>query len=80
MKKALISPIEPRLDNEGNSGYRVTFVSDDEFEVAHPLFWVECPDDCVQDQWVYVNNTLVKLQTEETVVEESEDGGEVVIL
>jgi hypothetical protein len=70
MRKALISPIEPRLDNDGNSGYRVAFVGDEEFEVASPLFWVECPDDCVQDFWVYVNNVLVKLVSDPQDVED----------
>ena len=23
------------------------------FEVAQPLFWVDCPDNCAQDQWYY---------------------------
>ena len=61
MKKALISTTEPRLDNDNNQGFRVAFVCDEEFDVASPLFWVECPDDCEQDKWVYVNNQLVKL-------------------
>jgi hypothetical protein len=48
--KALISPNEARA-----SGYRVAEVEPDAnvFEVAQPLFWVDCPDDCVADQWFY---------------------------
>lgn len=61
MKKALISPIEPRNDSEGNEGYRVAFVCEEEFDVASPLFWVDCPDSCVQDMWVYVNGQLVDI-------------------
>jgi hypothetical protein len=48
MKQALISPNEPVL-----TGYRVAEVRDDTFEVAPPLFWVECSDDVVADQFYY---------------------------
>jgi len=50
MKEALISPNEPR-----ETGYRVAQVVDQyqTFEVAQPLFWVECADDVVQDQFWY---------------------------
>jgi hypothetical protein len=48
MKKALISPIEPR-----ETGYRVAWVNDVEIEHAMPLFWVDCSDDIVQDQFWY---------------------------
>lgn len=48
--KALISPIEPR-----KSGYRVAQTIDDnaEFGVAEPLFWVNCADNVVADQFWY---------------------------
>lgn len=46
--KALISPIEPR-----QSGYRVAQVDMQGFEVALPLFWVDCADDVVADQFWY---------------------------
>jgi len=48
MKKALISPIEPR-----ETGYRVAWTNDVEIEHAPPLFWVDCSDDIVQDQFWY---------------------------
>ena len=48
MKQALISPIEPR-----ETGYRVAEVSNQSFEVASPLFWVECADDVKADQFWY---------------------------
>lgn len=48
MKYALISPNEPV-----ESGYRVAEVADQSFEVAPPLFWVECADDVVADQFYY---------------------------
>ena len=48
--KALISPQEPR-----ETGYRVAEVVDDhmEFEVAEPLFWVDCADTNKADQCWY---------------------------
>jgi hypothetical protein len=48
MKEALISPQEPR-----KTGYRVAQVEQQEFEVALPLFWVDCADDVVADQFWY---------------------------
>jgi hypothetical protein len=50
MKEALISPNEPR-----ESGYRVAQVVDqyETFEVGQPLFWVECSDNVVADQFWY---------------------------
>lgn len=48
MKNALISPLEPR-----ETGYRVAEVVDTPFEVAPPLFWVECADDIVADVYWY---------------------------
>ena len=46
--KALISPIEPR-----QIGYRVAQVEEQEFEVAPPLFWVDCAEDVRADQFWY---------------------------
>lgn len=63
MKKALISPNEPIVNFDGTSGYRVAEVITQEFEVAAPLFWTDCPDDCVADVWYYdtsVNECLIK--------------------
>ena len=48
MKKALISTTEPR-----ETGYRVAQVSDQTFEVYKTLFWVDCLDDVVADQFWY---------------------------
>jgi len=48
MKEALISPMEPRI-----TGYRVAQVEEQEFEVTQPLFWVDCADDVVADQFWY---------------------------
>lgn len=46
--KALISPIEPR-----ETGYRVAWVNAKEVPHAPPLFWVDCADNVVQDQYWY---------------------------
>ena len=68
MKKALISPNEtpikyvsswtddtprkPIYSDYANS-CRVAEVCDAEFEVAQPLFWADCADDVVADEWYY---------------------------
>lgn len=46
--KALISPNEPR-----ETGYRVAEVEPQQFDVAEPLFWVDCADDVVADKFWY---------------------------
>jgi hypothetical protein len=61
MKKALISPIEIRHDNNGNEGVRVAAVVEEEFPVADPLYWIGCPDECVQDEWIYVDGEFVEV-------------------
>jgi hypothetical protein len=35
---------------------RVAEVEENTFEVAEPLFWIDCPDECVADQWCYKDN------------------------
>jgi hypothetical protein len=61
MKRALISPTEVRHDNNGNEGARIAQVLDEEFLVAEPLFWVDCPDNCVQDEWIYIDGEFVEV-------------------
>lgn len=48
--KALISPTEP-----AGLGVRVAQVceNDKTFEVGLPLYWNDCPDDCVADNYYY---------------------------
>ena len=65
MKKALISPSEEVSYISGwtsqnkpiyttiPNAERVAEVSDTTFEVAPPLFWVDCSDNIVADQWYY---------------------------
>jgi hypothetical protein len=60
MKKALVSPKE-NVFAQGFSGYRVAEVAQQEFEVAPPMFWVDCPDDCLPDLWFY-NTTSEKCE------------------
>lgn len=59
MKKALISPNEHVVNYDGSTGYRVAEVVTQEFEVALPLFWTNCDDNCVADEWFFntANNT-----------------------
>jgi len=46
------NPPEPIYTPIANS-CRVAEVSDQTFEVSPPLFWTECADDVVADQWYY---------------------------
>jgi hypothetical protein len=58
--KALISPIEPR-----ESGYRVAQVSEQEFLIAQPFFWIECADHVIADQyWFDPEDQTIKLLPE----------------
>lgn len=40
--------------------FRVADVKPQSFEVASPLFWVDCPDDCKADLWYYKDGVLAK--------------------
>jgi hypothetical protein len=58
-KKALISPLEIAYDYEGNAiGERVAQVvnNGETFPVADPLYWKDCVDDVVADEW-YLQTT-----------------------
>lgn len=61
--KALISPNEKVTDYQGNVGERVAQVEPDDktFPIAQPLFWTDCPDDCVADQWYYINGACTPI-------------------
>jgi hypothetical protein len=37
---------------------RVAEVSSAPFDVASPLYWIDCPDDCAADQWYLKNGSL----------------------
>lgn len=52
--KALISPNEKVVAVDGIVlGVRVAQISETEFEVSEPLFWSDCPDECLADVWYY---------------------------
>ena len=55
MKKALISPQEQINNFDGTNGYRVAQVEPPEniFDVAGELYWVDCVDDVVADQYYF---------------------------
>lgn len=68
--KALVSPQEKRTDYEGNIGERIAQVEQNSFEVAAPLFWVDCPDDCVADVWWYYNG-VCEVMPQPSITEET---------
>jgi hypothetical protein len=35
------------------------------FEVADPLYWVECPDECNTDKWYYKDNQFLQVPDDE---------------
>lgn len=67
--KALISPIEPR-----ETGYRVAQVTEQAFLIAEPLFWIDCADDVVADQFWYdpaeqaIKEVVIEAKTDQPVV------------
>lgn len=61
--KALISPNEPR-----QNGYRVAEVVNDnlQFDVASPLFWVDCTNDTQADLfWFDPSDNTIKPNPED---------------
>lgn len=61
--KALISPNEPVFNpNTGEQiGVRVCEIQSQEFEIAPPLFWVDCNESVVADQYCYNNELFVEV-------------------
>jgi hypothetical protein len=55
MKQALISPNENTRDPNTDNilGQRIVEVRDTIFDVAPPLFWIECDDTVEPDKWYY---------------------------
>ena len=62
--KALISPNEPM-----QTGYRIAQVETKEFEVASPLFWVDCANSVVANQYWYdpSDSTIKYIQPEQNL-------------
>lgn len=60
--KALISPIEEVELPNGKFGYRITDVVSDEnsFEVADPLYWIDCFDDCSPDLHCFFEGSIIE--------------------
>lgn len=58
--KALISPIDYVTDDAGNVlGNRVAEKHPAGFEVAPPLFWIECEDTIVPSECYYDTNSKI---------------------
>lgn len=58
MKKALISPNEKVYDYEGNYlGERIAEVSDNEFPVALPLYWIDCDNNVIAELYYFDTTT-----------------------
>lgn len=56
---ALISPNEQVISYDGTVlGARVAEVSAAPFDIAPPLFWVECVDDVVADQFYFADGVI----------------------
>lgn len=55
MKKALISPEEVIYHiSEGTPlGVRIAQVENESFDIAEPLFWIECHDQVNANDWYY---------------------------
>ena len=52
--KALISPNEKIYSFDRlELGSRVAQVDAVGFPIAQPLFWIDCPNECVADKWYY---------------------------
>lgn len=68
--KALISPQELITDINGNVGCRIAQVDELGFEVAEPLFWIGCPDNCVADEWYYIEQQVLPLPQPTEIIEQ----------
>ena len=61
--KALISPIEIREE-----GYRVAEIHETGFPVAEPLFWIDCDNTIIADQfWYNPSDSTFKTMPEPTL-------------
>lgn len=81
MKKALISPNQPCMsfdDPPIKLGSYVVEVSDAEFPVAKPLFWVECPDEIISYQYFWNEGSFSPVPTYEPTPVEGTNGPTVI--
>jgi len=60
--KALISPIEPVNNSDGTTGYRVAQVEEITFDVAEPLYWLDCDANVIADIYYFdtTSNNILK--------------------
>jgi hypothetical protein len=49
---------QPKTTSTIEDTMRVAEVVEVPFEVNPLLFWVDCPDDCVADQWYYKDGSV----------------------
>ena len=66
---ALISPMQKVIDYLGNEGVRICQVESISFEVARDLFWTACPDDCIADQWYYIQEQCLPIPIQPEITE-----------
>jgi hypothetical protein len=61
--KVLISPNEQKVDDNGNIvGIRVVETHTTGFDVAFPLFWIDCEDAMVPEECYYdTDSKIIKL-------------------
>jgi hypothetical protein len=58
MNNALISPTELIYSYDGTLiGVRIAEVAQTPFEVAPPLYWIECADDINAQDWYFQTET-----------------------
>ena len=57
--KALISPQEQIYINNVMVGSRIADVSNNAFDVAEPLFWVNCNNSIIGDQYYYSTDKII---------------------
>lgn len=66
--KALISPNEKIYASDGTVlGDRIAQVCEESFDVALPLFWVDCPDDCMSSTHYYSDGQFYLIPPPEPV-------------
>lgn len=67
MKKALISSVENIIDDAGNIGKRIADISNQTFEVANELFWIDCEDTINVKDYFYLNDKITKKVSNEEI-------------
>lgn len=71
---ALISPNEKVVESNTGTiiGERVAQVSSHQFDVALPLFWLECDNGVTADQWYYDSEDQMIKLIPEPIISEAE--------